>query len=114
MVVTSPRGSLSVFSIIGSFFVAIAEWLRAGDLPPATHRKSMAIMAGLLVFGATFVTLWTLWLVGHGIWADLRSPGSLLAMAFLTLCPGLYAFWITVCCWRRVPGYRWAMIPFFD
>jgi hypothetical protein len=37
-----------------------------------------------------------------------------LLMAFMTLIPGLYALWITICCWRRVPGYTWAMIPFFD
>jgi uncharacterized membrane protein len=112
----SPTGgaSLSVFSIITSFFGGIAGWFRAGDPPPKTHRKSMAIMTALLIFGFAFVTMWVLALLEIGIWAQIRSPGSMAGCAFLTLCPGLYAAWVTVCCWRRIPGYSWGMIPFFD
>jgi hypothetical protein len=108
------RDSLSIFGIIGSFFTAIVNWFREGDLPPKSHRKSMAIMVALLVFGAAFVTIWISALLGRGIWAEVKSTGSLLAMAFITLCPGLYALWIAFCSWRKGKGYSWTMIPFFD
>jgi hypothetical protein len=71
-------------------------------------------MTALLVFGFAFLSMWLMAMLDIGFWSSLKSPSSLISMAFLTLCPGLYALWITVCCWRKIPGYTWGMIPFFD
>lgn len=105
--------SVLIRDIIFSFFTAFRDWIKAGNPPPRTHRKSMFIMTALLVFGFTFLTVWILAVTGTKFYTA-NSIHSFAIMAFITLCPGLWALWNSVCSWRRVKGYDWGMIPFFD
>ena len=45
--------------------------------------------------------------------AALPSGLKLESETVVTLCPGLYGLWVTICCWRRVYGYDWFMLPEF-
>ena len=90
------------------------SWIKSGDLPPETHKTSMRIMTALLLFGFTFLTIAILCATGQAFDTYNISYPSYAFMIFITLCPGLYSLWITICCWRRVDGYSWGMIPFFD
>lgn len=104
---------VTIPKIIFSFFTAFVDWLKAGDLPPRTHRKSMFIMIALLLFGFTFLVIWIMAISGNRFYTA-NSVSSFGIMAFITLCPGLWALWNSVCAWRKVKGYDWGMIPFFD
>ncbi|KAH0794925.1 hypothetical protein GPJ56_001202 [Histomonas meleagridis] len=100
--------------MVSTLFRTVIDWFKKGNPPPPTHKKSMAIMIGLLVFGFAFVTIWASSVLDIGPFSTVNSPSSLAFCSFITLCPGLYALWITICCWRGVKGYDWGMIPFFD
>ena len=96
-----------------NFIKRLIQWFKDGDRVPKSHYKSMAIMTALLVIGIpTFIVF--LLSTFNIAFSELRSPSSLAVVSFLTLTPGLYVLWLTICCWRRVKGYRWGMIPFFD
>lgn len=90
------------------------EWWAAGDPVPKTHVKDMYLTAFLLIFG--FASLYFGLNAFLGIKYDdlFTTPGVLLFVAAITLIPGLYAAWVTVCCWRRVPGYDWWILPHFE
>ena len=89
-------------------------WLKDGDPVPKTHYKSMAIMTALLVIGLPTFFVFILAAAKIAFYEHIRSVSSLGVVSFLTLTPGLYVLWLTICCWRRVDGYKWGMIPFFD
>jgi len=92
----------------------IRNWLLSGEMPPKTHKKSMLIMVALLCFGIPSFTVFILAALQIRFYDSINSLGGLAFVSFITLMPGIYALWITVCCWRRVKGYSWDMIPYFD
>ena len=95
-------------------FKSFVDWIKAGDAVPKSHYKSMAIMAGLLIIGIPTFIVFVLAATKTAFYEHVTSLSSLAAVSFITLVPGLYVLWLTICCWRRVDGYRWGMIPFFD
>ena len=109
-----PKNPINLLSYPISLIRSIIKWFKAGEAPPETHRKSMMIMIGLLAFGIPIFTIFILALLKIKFYTYVKSYASFAFMSFITLCPGLYSLWITVCCWRRVKGYEWSMIPFFD
>ena len=92
----------------------LREWIASGDPVPKTHYKSMAIMTALLVIGIPSFIVFILAEMNMSWCQHIESPSSLAVVSFLTLTPGLYVLYLTICCWRRVDGYKWGMIPFFD
>lgn len=114
---SQDSSSFSIKSVLQLPFRAIkavVDWFKAGELPPETHKTSMRIMTALLVFGFSFLAIMILCASGICFETYNISYPSYLFMTFITLCPGLYSLWITICCWRHVKGYEWGMIPFFD
>ena len=102
---------------LGSYlksFDSIKTWLISGDKVPKTHYKSMAIMFGLLLIGIPTFIVFILAATKTAFHEHISSLSSLAGVSFITLTPGLYVLWVTICCWRRVEGYKWGMIPFFD
>ena len=95
-------------------FYNILNWVKSGDLPPKTHKTSMLIMISLLLFGIPSFYIWILAFFRIQFYDYLDSLFPLGFISFITLCPGLYSLWISICCWRRIKGYNWNMIPFFD
>lgn len=90
------------------------RWFKAGDPIPQTHYKSMRIMIALLVFGTIIGSLFVMNLFQIGYITDSGSLFSLGFLTFITLAPGLYALVCTIGCWRRIQGFDWSLIPFFD
>ena len=95
-------------------FHRVLEWIRAGNPPPKTQVKSLYLMVFLLVFGFSVATVWFMAFFRIRFYEVISSLTSLFIIGFLALCPGLYALWVSICCWRRVPGYDWWIIPHFE
>jgi hypothetical protein len=71
-------------------------------------------MIFLNVFGLISLAVWTLAALGVKFTTVFTSTVPLAVVAFLTLCPGIYVGWVSLCCWRRVYGYDWFMVPHFE
>lgn len=91
----------------------IIKWIEAGKKPPPELKKSFILLAFLLVFGLSCFTFGILSYFGI---IDIFIPTLIpfFGTATLTLLPGLYMLWISICSWRNVPGYGWWMIPHVD
>ena len=111
---SSNKVILSKLNSVRNFYASIKNWFESGDPIPKTHYKSMRIMIALLLFGSFIGALFIMNLFDFGIHTKSDALLSLGFMTFITLCPGLYAFIITIGCWRRIPGFEWGLIPFFD
>lgn len=107
------QDSTSFSFILGDIFHELAKWIRAGDKPPRTQVGSIYLMIALNLFGITALTVWTLAFFEIKFYNVFTSIAPLAFIAFVTLCPGLYGLWVTLCCWRRVYGYDWFMLPEF-
>jgi hypothetical protein len=106
--------SLSVWEILTGTVQQFKQWCRAGDPPPRTQVKSIYLMIFLNIFGLIALTVWALAVLEIKFNGVFTSLVPLLAVAFLTLCPGIYGAWVSFCCWRRVYRYDWFMIPHFE
>ena len=107
------KDSTSASFIVGDIFRSVVEWVRAGDKPPRTQVGSVWLMIALNLFGFTALTVWLLAVLEIKFYDTFTSIVPLAFIAFVTLCPGLYGLWVTICCWRRVYGYDWFMLPEF-
>jgi hypothetical protein len=109
-----PAGSISVGEVLKDTVQQFKQWCRAGDPPPRTQVKSIYLMIFLNIFGLISLTIWTLAVLEIKFYGIFTSLIPLAGVAFLTLCPGIYGAWVSFCCWRRVYGYDWFMIPHFE
>lgn len=97
---------------VKNHFRIIKHWYRCGDQPPTTIYKSIYLMMFLMVLG---IWLLSLLIKGH-FKTDSENKFPFIPVAVfsaVTLVPGFWILWISVCCWRRVDGYDWWMIPHF-
>ena len=92
----------------------INYWFKNGDSIPKTHRSGVPITITLLFIGIFAMACAFAPFLGYTNNNVEFNTIPLLVISFLALTPSLYNLWIMVCCWRRVPGYEWSMIPFFD
>ena len=92
----------------------IHEWFAAGDPPPKTQVKSLYLMVFLLLFGISTGTVALLSVLRVYFYEGINNVGVLFFLSAITLIPGVYAAWTSFCCWRRVPGYDWWIIPHFE
>ena len=95
-------------------FASILNWFNSGDPVPKTHRNGLPITFSLLIIGLIALACALAPFYGYTNGAVEIHTKSLLFLAFLALTPSLYNCFIMFCCWRRIPGYRWSMIPFFE
>lgn len=99
--------------IVKDIFKQIGIWFRKGDRPPPRQVKSIYLMVFLNIVGIAALIVWCLSFFGIKFENTFKSLIPLAFVAFITLCPGLYGLWVSVCCWRRVYGYDWNIIPEF-
>ena len=92
----------------------IREWFAAGDPPPKTQVKSLYLMIFLLIFGFSTGIVAFLSYFKIYFYEGINNIGVLFLLSAITLIPGIYAAWTSFCCWRRVPGYDWWIIPHFE
>lgn len=90
------------------------DWFKSGDLPPSTHKNSMRLMLFLNIFGITAFVCWFLSSYDIALQHVFPITWPVLGTSLLALLPGLYILFLTVMCWRRVPGYGWWMIPYVE
>ena len=100
----------SILSIIRR----IQNWFAAGDPPPKTQIKSLYLMVFLLIFGFSTGTVWFLAFFRIRFYEVIDHLGVLFILSAITLIPGIYAAVVSFCCWRRVRGYDWWIIPHFE
>lgn len=92
----------------------IIDWIRAGDPPPKSHYKSLRLMIFLIIFGAMTLTFFILSHFEISFTEFIPVPWPFLGLSCITLLPGLYILFLTICCWRRIKGYGWWMIPYVE
>lgn len=95
-------------NIIRNFF-----WIPNGDSPPPSLRGTIFIAASSFIVGITLAILCNS--CNFSICSDflckkIQKSQLIFASLFFTI-PSLYVFWICFCCWRRIEGYDWWMIP---
>ncbi|KAK8888213.1 hypothetical protein M9Y10_039277 [Tritrichomonas musculus] len=108
------QSSRSSFFGIKNVFKSIRNWVNAGDPPPKTQVKSLYLIFFLLLLGISSLTFLILSYFEICFIDCVTSLVPVAAIAFLTLTPSLYGVWVSFCCWRRVYGYDWFMIPNCD
>lgn len=87
------------------------EWIKSGEAPPKKQHGSLVLALVLFFIGLSTTAVWFL-ATFHIKFDDvLVTVNPLLFVSFITLCPSLYAGWVSICCWRKVYGYDWNMIP---
>lgn len=99
---------------IKNIFRSIRKWVKAGDPPPKTQVKSLYLIAFLLFIGMSSFIFLTLSYFEICFTDCVTSLVPVAVLAFLTLTPSIYGTWVSFCCWRRVYGYDWFMIPNCD
>lgn len=92
----------------------IIDWLRAGDFPPKTHYKSLCLMLFLIIFGTITLACFILSHFEIALTEFIPIPWPFLGLSCITLLPGLYILFVAICCWRRIKGYGWWMIPYVE
>ena len=92
----------------------VVDWFRDGDPPPKTHRKSLCLMVFLNVIGMILLTCFILSHFEIALTDFIPISWPFAGLSFITLGPGLYILFLTICCWRRVKGYGWWMIPYVE
>jgi hypothetical protein len=104
---------VNLLEFVRSYVKSARLWWRRGESPPPTHYWSL-VLALILVAGGLFVVLRLFSSESKPTFKEqrLRAIG-LLAFGLLLLTPGLYCLFLSLCCWRRVGGYDWWMIPHF-
>lgn len=108
------QSPVSSSSSIKNLFRSIRNWIKAGDPPPKTQVKSLYLIAFLLLMGISSLTFLILAYFEICFTDCVTSLIPVAFIAFLTLTPSLYGVWVSFCCWRRVYGYDWFMIPNCD
>lgn len=97
-----------IINIIRNFF-----WIPNGDTPPPSLRGTIFIAVSSFTAGIALAIL--CYSCNFSICSDFlcqKIPKSNLIFASIILTiPSLYVFWICFCCWRRIEGYDWWMIP---
>ena len=94
---------------VRTFFINLLK----GDSPPPTHYSMILLISVDIIIGM-FLT------VGHIMkYFNIYFMSSFFTyttffIGVVMLVPGLYEAWILGCCWKRVKGYDWWMIPHFD
>ena len=97
-----------------SLFGRVRCWVKAGDPIPKTHRKNLPITILLFVIGLFALACAFAPAYGYTNGRVEENTIPFLIIAFICLTPSLYNIWVLTCCWRRVKGYRWSMVPFFE
>ena len=97
-----------------SIYGRIIHWFRSGDPVPKTHRNGLPITFSLLFIGIIGLACAIAPLLGYTNGNIENHVVSLFILAFMALTPSLYNCFVMFCCWRRVPGFAWSMIPFFE
>ena len=92
--------------------VSVRVWFAEGSAPPATHFRSLGVMALLLIFGLSTLAVA---LASYFEWAlndVFLSTLPLFGASALALIPSVYVATIAFFAWRRLHGYTWADVPY--
>lgn len=99
-----------IINIIRNFF-----WIPSGESPPTTRRPTIIISFISFIVGVLLTVF--------GIFYDFSDSNDYFYLNFkktqifflstILIIPSLYVLFIFFCCWRRVQGYDWWMIPQF-
>ena len=91
----------------------IITWYKNGDFPPDNISKTIFLTLLLSISGFYVILNLTL----NNFDSNQKFPDipkiPLIIYSLITIFPGLWIFWISICCWRRIDGYDWWMIPHF-
>ena len=93
---------------------SILKWFQSGDPVPKTHRNGLPITFSLLIIGFIALACALAPFYGYTNGTIENHTKALFFLSFLAFTPSVYNCFIMFCCWRRIPGYRWSMIPFFE
>ena len=108
------KTNLSFLNSIENKLTKIKIWFKSGNPPPKTQIKSLYLALFLFLFGISVFTFFILSYFKIYFYEFVSSNMVLLLISFLTLCPSIYAFWISYHCWRKYPGYDWWIIPHYE
>lgn len=98
-------------NIIRNYF-----WIPNGETPPNAIRGTIFIAVSSFIAGISlgmFCIFCNFSICCTNFCKNIPKYSSKLiiaSIAILTI-PSLYVFWICFCCWRRIDGYDWWMIP---
>lgn len=90
------------------------DWFCDGDPPPKTHHKSLFLMLMLIICGTFLLVCFILSHFEIALTDFIPVAWPFLGLSCITLLPGLYILFLAICCWRRVKGYGWWMIPYVE
>ncbi|EAY20494.1 hypothetical protein TVAG_238660 [Trichomonas vaginalis G3] len=90
-------------------FIVIRMWFTCGETPPQSVK--------ITIFGV-LALIFAAFKVGTNCYKSIRyldhkTPQNyaLLVTTIFIVVPSLYILFISFCCWRRIAGYDWWMIP---
>lgn len=96
------------------YLLSLRNWINAGDPPPKAQVNSLYLILFLFSIGFSALMVFIFAYLKICFYEYITSLVPLGAIAFLTLTPSVYGAYVAFCCWRRVYGYDWYMIPNFD
>jgi hypothetical protein len=105
---------LNVIELIRSYMKRARLWWRHGDSPPPTHYWSLGLALFLVASGIlTILGLFSSSQPDPPIPGQVMRAAGRCALGTVILAPGVYCLFLSLCCWRRLGGYDWWMIPHF-
>lgn len=85
----------------------------SGDPPPPTHYSMIALVIFTLICVITTLLIYVMSFF-HFNKFESKIPNFVTLICFIILFPSLYEFYLFICCWKRVEGYDWWMIPILN
>jgi hypothetical protein len=107
------REEVNVIELIANYWRSLQVWWQIGDSPPRTHYVTIVSALVLAPLGV-YLMLRCFSpnpLVVAGLEMQRISIALQFALGLLLAVPSGHIIFLTVCCWRRVSGYDWWMIP---
>lgn len=89
----------------------LESWWRRGEIPPPSMVSTIVFFALILLSGFSMLVILILsYFEVRFTEIELDKP-KFAFVACSMFASGFYVTWISLCCWRRVSGYDWWMIP---
>lgn len=92
--------------------VSVRVWFAEGCAPPATHFRSLRVMALLLIFGVSTLAVALASYFQCALKDVFMSTLPLFGASALALIPSVYVAAVAFFAWRRLNGYTWADVPY--
>jgi hypothetical protein len=105
------KEEINLFEFGVSYLKSVRLWWIRGDRPPPRHYWSFAI--ALFLVGAGLQVLRSSLTFPSEYPARMMYVAGLCALGIVLAAPGIYCIFMSICCWRRLGGYDWWMIPHF-